>query len=243
MKTTSMLMKTDILFYAPHIQENPILPEDESGHAVRVLRLTEGDDIHVTDGKGVFYRARITNAHPKHCEVQIISSQQQPPLWSCQIHIAIAPPKNIDRMEWFVEKATEIGIDAITCLNCHFSERREIKTARLEKIMISAIKQSQKARLPQLTGMTDFQDFIHKPFAGSKFIAHCEEDAKLSLKQIYNHGENALILIGPEGDFSPKEISSAIEQGFQPVSLGNSRLRTETAALVACHTIHLLNQV
>jgi len=230
------------LFYAPHISTNPVLPEDESSHVVRVLRLTAGDDIRATDGKGFFYRARITNAHPKHCEVQIIASEQQSALWSYQIHIAIAPPKNIDRMEWFVEKATEIGIDAITCLNCRFSERREIKTARLEKIMISAMKQSQKAGLPQLTGMTDFQDFIDKPFAGSKFIAHCEEGEKPLLNQIYQRGENALILIGPEGDFSPEEILLAIKQGFQPVTLGNSRLRTETAALVACHTIHLANQ-
>jgi 16S rRNA (uracil1498-N3)-methyltransferase len=145
-------------------------------------------------------------------------------------------------MEWFVEKAMEIGIDAITCLHCQFSERREIKTARLEKIRISAMKQSQKTRLPQLTGMTDFRTFIEQPFAGAKFIAHCAEGEKLLLKQSYQIGENALILIGPEGDFSPEEISLAIKHGFQPVSLGNSRMRTETAALIACHTIHLINQ-
>jgi len=242
MKVIPKLLKQGILFYAPQICTNPVLPEDESSHAVRVLRLTEGAEIRVTDGKGFFYLALITNAHPKHCEVKIVSTKQTPPLWPCQIHIAIAPPKNIDRMEWFVEKATEIGIDTITCLHCRFSERREIKTARLEKIMISAMKQSQKARLPELNGMTDFQDFINKPFAGSKFIAHCEEEAKPFLHRIYHRGENALILIGPEGDFSPKEISRAIEHGFQPVTLGDSRLRTETAALVACHTIHLLNQ-
>ena len=230
------------LFYAPHITTNPVLPEDESGHAIRVLRLQEGEEIRITDGKGFFYQAIITNAHPKHCEVTIITTQQ-PPLRSFQIHIAIAPPKNFDRMEWFVEKATEIGIDAITCLNCRFSERREIKTARLEKILISAIKQSQKAQLPQLTGMTSFQDFINQSFNGSKYIAHCEEGKKTLLNQIYHPGENALILIGPEGDFSPEEISLAIKQDFQSITLGKSRLRTETAALVACHTIHLLNQL
>ena len=230
------------LFYAPCITTNPVLPEDESGHAVRVLRLNEGEEITITDGQGFFYQAIITRAHPKHCEVKIIANQQQPPLWPFHLHIAVAPAKNIDRMEWFIEKATEIGIDAITCLNCRFSERREIKTARLEKVLISAMKQSQKAVLPQLIGMTNFQDFINQPFNGLKFIAHCEESEKSSLKQIYHVGENALILIGPEGDFSSEEISLAISQGFQPVMLGKSRLRTETAALVACHSIHLLNK-
>jgi len=229
------------LFYAPHITINPVLPEDESGHAIRVLRLNEEDEIRITDGQGFFYRAIITHAHPKHCEVSLIASQKQTPLWPFLLHIAIAPAKHIDRTEWFVEKTTEIGIDAITCLNCQHSERREIKTARLEKILISAMKQSQKARLPLLTGMTDFRDFINQPFSGAKFIAHCEEGEKPLLKHIYQPGENALILIGPEGDFSPEEISLAIQQGFRPVSLGNSRLRTETAALIACHTIHLLN--
>ena len=230
------------LFYAPHIQTNPVLPEDESGHAVRVLRLEDGAEILITDGKGFFYKAIIIDAHPKYCEVSIVTTLQQPPLRLFQIHIAIAPPKHIDRMEWFVEKATEIGIDAITCLNCRYSERREIKTARLEKTGISAMKQSQKSCLPQLTGMTDFQYFINQPFDGSKFIAHCGEGEKPLFKQIYHRGENALILIGPEGDFSLEEISLAIKQGFQPVTLGQSRLRTETAALVACHTVHLLNQ-
>ncbi|MDR0796680.1 MAG: 16S rRNA (uracil(1498)-N(3))-methyltransferase [Tannerella sp.] len=229
------------LFYAPHIATHPVLPEEESGHAIRVLRLKAGDEIRITDGHGFFYQTIITNANPKHCEVQIIATQQQTSLWPFQIHIAVAPPKNIDRMEWFVEKATEIGIDAITCLNCRFSERREIKTARLEKILVNAMKQSQKARLPLLTGMTEFQDFISRPFCGSKFIAHCAPGEKPSLKQVYPCGENALILIGPEGDFSPEEISLATQQGFQAISLGKSRLRTETAAWVACHTIHLIN--
>ena len=145
-------------------------------------------------------------------------------------------------MEWFAEKATEIGIDAITCLNCRFSESREIKPARLEKILVSAMKQSQKATLPQLEGMTDFKSFVSQPFDGRKFIAHCEDGDKTLLKQTYRPGENALVLIGPEGDFSPEEIELALQQGFEPISLGESRLRTETAALVACHTIHVLNQ-
>lgn len=230
------------IFYTPDIALRAELPEEEAGHCIRVLRLTEGDEILLTDGKGMFYKAAISRAHPKHCEVDILESWQQPALWNFQLHIAVAPTKNMDRMEWFAEKATEIGIDAITCLNCRFSERKEVKLARLEKILVSAMKQSQKATLPVLTGMTDFRTFVTQPFDGRKFIAHCEEGDKKLLKQLYQPGENALVLIGPEGDFSPEEIELALKNGFLPISLGESRLRTETAALVACHTIHVLNQ-
>lgn len=229
------------IFYTPDIAENPELPEEEAGHCIRVLRLSEGDEILLTDGKGSFYKAAISRAHPKHCEVSILKNWKQEPLWDFQLHIAVAPTKNMDRMEWFAEKATEIGIDAITCLNCRFSERREIKPARLEKILISAMKQSQKATLPRLAGMINFRAFVQQPFEGRKFIAHCEEGDKTLLKHTYHSGENALVLIGPEGDFSPEEIELAIQQGFEPISLGKSRLRTETAALVACHTLHVLN--
>ena len=230
------------IFYTPDIAFRAELPEEEAGHCIRVLRLTEGDEILLTDGKGMFYKAAISRAHPKHCEVDILESWQQPALWNFKLHIAVAPTKNMDRMEWFAEKATEIGIDAITCLNCRFSERKEVKPARLEKILVSAMKQSQKATLPVLTGMTDFCTFVTQPFDGRKFIAHCEEGDKKLLKQLYQPGENALVLIGPEGDFSPEEIELALKNGFLPISLGESRLRTETAALVACHTIHVLNQ-
>ena len=154
------------IFYTPDIAVNPELPEEEAGHCIRVLRLTEGDEILLTDGKGTFYKAAISRAHHKHCEVSILESWQQPALWNFHLHIAVAPTKNMDRMEWFAEKATEIGIDAITCLNCRFSERREIKPARLEKILVSAMKQSQKATLPQLEGMTDFKSFVSQPFDG-----------------------------------------------------------------------------
>lgn len=230
------------IFYTPDIVVNPELPEEEAGHCIRVLRLVEGDEILLTDGKGFFYKAAISRAHAKHCEVTILDSWQQAALWNFRLHIAVAPTKNMDRLEWFAEKATEIGLDAITCLNCRFSERKDVKPARLEKILVSAMKQSQKATLPQLSGMTDFRDFVGQPFDGRKFIAHCEEGIKPLLKGCYHPGENALILIGPEGDFSPEEIKLALEQGFEPISLGDSRLRTETAALVACHTIHVLNQ-
>ena len=230
------------LFYTPDILANSVLPEEESGHCVRVLRLNEGDQILLTDGQGSFYKAAISQAHPKHCGVELLERWRQAPLWPFYVHIAVAPTKNMDRMEWFVEKATEIGIDAISCLNCRFSERREIKPARLEKILVSAMKQSQKATLPQLEGMVDFKEFVSRPFEGRKFIAHCEEREKPLLRQLYHPRERALILIGPEGDFSPEEIAFAKEHGFEAISLGESRLRTETAALVACHTLHVLNQ-
>ena len=230
------------IFYTPNIVANPVLPEEESGHCVRVLRLSEGDHVLLADGKGAFYEAAITQAHPKHCGVELLESWQQAPLWPFYVHIAVAPTKNMDRMEWFVEKAAEIGVDAISCLNCRFSERREIKPARLEKILVSAMKQSQKATLPRLEGMVDFKAFVSRPFEGRKFIAHCEEGEKPLLRQLYHPGERALILIGPEGDFSPEEIAFAKDNGFEAISLGESRLRTETAALVACHTLHVLNQ-
>lgn len=230
------------LFYTPDIAVNPELPEEEAGHCIRVLRLGESATIHLTDGKGYFYRATICRAHPKHCEVTIQERWEQSTSQVAFCHIAVAPTKNVDRMEWFVEKATEIGVDAITCLNCRYSERKEIKTVRLEKTAVSAMKQSQKATLPALEGMTDFKQFVARPFDGQKFIAHCEEGTKQLLKSCYHPGEKALVLIGPEGDFSPEEIQLALQNGFIPISLGESRLRTETAALVACHTLCLLNQ-
>ena len=231
------------IFYTPDIAVRQELPEEEAGHCIRVLRLAEGDEVMLTDGQGFFYRAVIRRAHHKHCEVEVVKQWEQPKPWQFCLHIAVAPTKNMDRMEWFVEKATEIGIDAVTCLNCRFSERREVKTARLEKIMVSAMKQSQKATLPVLRGMTDFAAFVKQPFDGRKFIAHCEESDKKLLAQLYRPHENALVMIGPEGDFSSEEIAMALGEGFEPVSLGESRLRTETAALVACHTIHVINRL
>lgn len=230
------------IFYAPDIKDNPFLPDDEAGHALRVLRMNEGDELLITDGNGYFYKSIIRSVKGKKCEVFIQETIEQPRLWQPYIHIAVAPTKNMDRMEWFVEKATEIGIDTISCLLCRYSERKDIKVSRLEKIAVSAMKQSQKARLPQLNGMVSFKQFITQPWEGQKFIAHCEPDNKSSLKQLYSSPQDVLILIGPEGDFSKEEIDLALNNGFQPVSLGESRLRTETAAMVACHTIQLLNQ-
>ncbi|MDR1524695.1 MAG: 16S rRNA (uracil(1498)-N(3))-methyltransferase [Tannerella sp.] len=233
------------LFYAPDIASIPELPEDESLHCARVLRLKTGDRITLTDGKGFLYEAILVDAHPGHCRIDITGKLKQKLPWNFDVHIAVSPAKNMDRMEWFVEKATEIGINRITCLRCRYSERREIKLQRLNRIAVSAMKQSQKTTLPEISEITDFQNFIAHNTAdtgGYKMIGHCAGSEKKLIKDIYKPGKNALILIGPEGDFSKEEIDAAISAGFYPVSLGESRLRSETAALAACHTIHVLNQ-
>lgn len=230
------------VFYTPQIQTSAELPEEEAAHAVRVLRLQPGDEVMLTDGEGCFYRAEITTATNKRCLVRVLETLPQEPLWSGHLHIAMAPTKNMDRTEWFAEKATEIGFDELTFLNCRFSERRVIKTERIAKILVSALKQSLKARLPRLNEMTDFDRFVTRPFAGQKFIAHCYEGEKPLLKDVVQRGEDALVLIGPEGDFSEEEVEKAVANGFRPISLGRSRLRTETAALVACHILNLNNQ-
>lgn len=229
------------VFYTPDIKTTNELPEEEAQHCTRVLRLNAGDEITLTDGKGCFYKAEISAATNKRCLVNIKETILQEPLWPCHLHIAMAPTKNMDRNEWFAEKATEIGFDELSFLNCRFSERKVIKNERIEKILVSAIKQSLKARLPLLNEMMDFDKFISQDFKGQKFIAHCYEGEKPLLRNILKSGEDALVLIGPEGDFSEEEVSKAIQRGFIPISLGKSRLRTETAALVACHTLNLMN--
>lgn len=231
------------IFYTPDISQNPELPEEEARHCLRVLRLVQGDEITLTDGKGNFYKAEISTATAKHCSVAIKETIPQPPLWKGHLHIAMAPTKNMDRTEWFVEKATEIGIDELTFLNCRFSERKTIKTDRIEKIMVSAIKQSMKARLPVINGMVPFDAFIRKELGRQKYIAHCYKTDKVLLKDSLCPGQDALVLIGPEGDFSEEEVAHATGNGFIPVSLGESRLRTETAALVACLTMNQINQL
>lgn len=227
------------VFYTPDIQIKAELPEEEAQHCIRVLRLTTGDEITLTDGKGCFYRAEISAATNKRCMVTILETIGQDPLWEGHLHIAMGPTKNMDRNEWFAEKATEIGMDELTFLNCRYSERKVIKTERIEKILVSAMKQSLKARLPKLNPMIDFDKFIEQKFDGQKFIAHCYEGEKPLLKDVFKRGEDALVLIGPEGDFSEEEVKKALDKGFAPISLGKSRLRTETAALVACHTLHM----
>ena len=231
------------VFYTPDIQVLQELPEDEAAHAIRVLRLQPGDKVMLTDGQGSFYHATISVTNHKRCLLDITGKEYQQPLWQGRLHIAMAPTKNMDRTEWFAEKATEIGFDELTFLNCRFSERTVIKTERIRKIVVSAIKQSLKARLPKVNEMTDFNEFISRPFEGQKFIAHCYEGDKALLKDIIVPAQDALILIGPEGDFSEEEVRKAQEHGFRPVSLGRSRLRTETAALVACHILNLQHQL
>lgn len=230
------------VFYTPDIATSPELPEEEAGHCLRVLRLSIGDEIMLTDGKGCFYKAVISAASGKRCQVKVTETIPQEKGWNGWLHIAMAPTKNMDRTEWFAEKATEIGFDELTFLNCRYSERKVIKTERIEKILVSAVKQSLKAAKPVLNEMTDFNLFITRDFDGQKFIAHCYEGEKQLLKEVIHPGEDALVLIGPEGDFSEEEVEKAIANGFRPISLGQSRLRTETAALVACHTMNLLNQ-
>ena len=230
------------LFYVPDIAESWELSEEEAAHALRVLRLTVGAELDITDGKGNLYRAVISSIAGKHCYVEAKEILPMPKGWNGNIHIAVAPTKNMDRIEWFAEKATEIGIDELTFLNCRFSERKVIKTERVERIVVSAMKQSLKYSKPVVEELVDFKKFISQERAGEKYIAHCYEDEKVLLKDIHQAGCDATVLIGPEGDFSPEEVKLALKAGYKPVSLGNSRLRTETAALVACHTLMLKNE-
>lgn len=248
------------LFYCPNIATTCELPEEEAAHAVRVLRLQVGEEVMLTDGVGHFYRAAIAGTTNKRCVVEVLETMTPAPLWTGHLHLALAPTKNMDRIEWLSEKATEIGVDEISLLDCRYSERRVVKTERLEKILVSAMKQSLKAFKPQLNEMEPFDKFINKPFLGQKYIAHCysEEEVmaggeneadrsqsyrttafRTSLREALQPGEDALVLIGPEGDFSIDEVKKALSMGFRSVSLGNSRLRTETAALVAVHLMNL----
>jgi 16S rRNA (uracil1498-N3)-methyltransferase len=232
------------LFYCPDIEKQQTLSEEESGHCVRVLRYSAGDEILITDGKGTSYTARITNPHAKHCDFEIVSREKQEPHHHFHLHIAIAPTKNIERLEWMVEKCTEIGVDEITPLLCRFSERKQLRTDRMEKIILSAAKQSLTPYLPVLHELTPYADCIraqaHKD--QQNFIAHCYKEDKRVLKKEIEKGMDVLVLIGPEGDFSEQEVADALALGYVPVSLGNSRLRTETAGVVACHTAVLLNE-
>ena len=231
------------LFFCPDILKSPVLPEQESQHCVKVLRTREGDTLTVTDGKGFFYDCELVQAHPKQCIVAIRHQSEIPVNRHFTLHIGFAPSKQMDRNEWFVEKATEIGIDRFTPLLTSHSERKEIKTERLQKIVVAAMKQSMQARLPEIEAMIRFEDLIRRPFQGRKFIAHCYDQPKKSLTRTYNKGENALVLIGPEGDFSKEEIERAIDFGFEPVSIGETRLRSETASLVSMHIIHVINNI
>ena len=215
--------------------------KEESKHIIKVLRKKEKDIIHITNGLGFLFISEISFASEKKCEVRITEIQTFKQT-SFHTHIAVAPTKMNDRLEWFLEKATEIGIHEITPIICDHSERKVYKIDRAEKIIQSALKQSNQYYLPKINEPVTFSQFIKQDFEGQKFIAHCEETDKKSFKTELQKNTNVLILIGPEGDFSVKEIELALQNKFIPVSLGNTRLRTETAALVACHTIALTNE-
>ena len=231
------------LFYNINISESDTnfnFDKEESRHIVKVLRKKPGDTLHITNGNGWLFTAKLTLADQKHCAVNIVSKSLQPK--RCYgLHLAVAPTKMNDRYEWFLEKATEIGIETITPIICDHSERKIVKTERFEKIIQSAMKQSLQCYLPKLNSPTAFKDFINQDLNGQKYIAHCEETDKKSLKSQLKPKEDCLILIGPEGDFSIKEIELALQNKFIPVTLGETRLRTETAAIAACHSIAFIN--
>jgi 16S rRNA (uracil1498-N3)-methyltransferase len=231
------------LFYQPELHNGAnFLDEEESSHCVKVLRHKEGDLIHVVDGIGSFYECRITKAHQKKCELEILLTKREEPLL-CNIHIAIAPTKNADRLEWFVEKATEIGIQEITLLQTEHSERKFQKTDRLEKKAIAAMKQSLKAFKPVINPQVDYEKFIKSfPEQINKFIAYVDQEIPQHLKDAAPSHASYVVLIGPEGDFSSEEVKVALEQNFTAVSLGKSRLRTETAGIYACMVLNLMNE-
>ena len=226
------------LFYIQNPESEIILSAEESKHATKVLRKKEGDILNFTDGKGIFYTAEITVADARKCRLKIVSTEQKAKQHNYHLHIAIAPTKNMDRFEWFLEKATEIGIDEITPIICSRSERKVIKTERGNRILLSAMKQSLKYHLPKLNEAISLTDFLKSNVDGAKYIAHCEKSDKLELRK-ENAEEKTLILIGPEGDFSSTEIEMALKNQFKAVSLGTSRLRTETAGIVAVTTINI----
>ncbi len=232
-------------FYAPHIATTLTLPEEEARHCVRVLRLAEGNVIEVVDGKGNLYTCKITLAHSKRCAVEIIESVHQAPHWGHEIVLCVAPTKHLDRMEDMADRVTEMGVDRIIPLLCHNSERKVFKTDRIGKILVSAMKQSLKATLPVLDEITPFKKLVEMPFDGNRYIAYIDpllpREQRKILAQEIRPGANAMIVIGPEGDFSPEEIEIAIKAGFVPVSLGESRLRTETAAMMAVATCHVID--
>lgn len=232
------------IFYTPDIDgEQYTLSEQESKHCIRVLRNSIGDELTLVDGSGGLYKSEIIDANPKRCSVRVIEKIEEFQKRDFHVHLAIAPTKNNDRLEWFLEKATEIGLNEITPLLCEHSERKQIKQERLEKVVVSAMKQSLKAYLPKLNNLTTFETLLANSEADQKFIAHCEDGDKNHLYNEIEKGQNVLILIGPEGDFSPLEIEKALKFGFKPISLGESRLRTETAGVVATQIVNLVNEV
>jgi 16S rRNA (uracil1498-N3)-methyltransferase len=231
------------IFYAPDI--NPprvILSPEESAHCARVLRLNKGEKVHLIDGKGGLFEALIAVPDAQHCELEVTATLPSQKTRDYNLHLALAPTKNMDRFEWFIEKSVEIGVDTITPLLCRRSERRVLKTDRLHKLIISTMKQAMVLHQPVLNELTDFRKFITGLSGAYKnrFIAYCEDPGRKSLKKTLTPHADVVILIGPEGDFSPEEIKEAVENQFVAITLGPNRLRTETAGIVACHSINLL---
>lgn len=236
------------LFYAPDFTgPQYTLPEEESKHCVRVLRLRCGDVLHLTDGRGNLYVCRIADDHPKRCRVEVLSTETQREPLGYRLQMAVAPTKNADRYEWFLEKATEIGCTEFVPLESRHSERRSLNPDRCGKVVVAAMKQSLKRWLPELRPLTPFSALVAAPFEGRRFIAHCDRAqtaaGKRHLAALLKAGEAAQILIGPEGDFSPEEIAEAVGAGFEEITLGRQRLRTETAATVAVSMVAVLNDV
>ena len=236
-------MKESRYFYVPDAAQQTELPSEEAMHALRVLRLKSGDEMFLMDGEGNYYRAQVTIAATHRCFYEILEKLPQERQWQGRVQLASAPTKMMDRIEWMVEKATEIGVDEVSFLNCQFSERRLVKTTRLEKIAVSAMKQSHKAFKPEINEMVAFKSFINAPREGRRYIAHCYEEVPRSYLfeelQKTSGKEDATVMIGPEGDFSIEEVKMAVEAGWISVHLGESRLRTETAGLSAIMMMQL----
>jgi len=235
-----------IRFYAPYINTTGLLPEGESGHAVRVLRHRPGDEVEAVDGSGTLYRCRLLDNNHRGAAVEIVERIPLPKVWKPYITVAVAPTKHADRMEWLVEKLVEIGIDRFVPLRCERSERKELKHDRIEKIAVSAMKQSLKAILPRIDDTMPLKQFLGECAVSSnqKFVGYCDADTpRRLLAKAYTTGSDVTLLIGPEGDFSPAEIKACLDARFTPVTMGDNRLRTETAALVAADTIHIANQI
>lgn len=238
-------MKETRYFFVPDAAHQQELPTDEAMHAMRVLRLKGGDELFLMDGEGCFYRAQITIAATRNCYYEILETLPQEPQWKGCLHLAIAPTKMLDRIEWMLEKATEVGVNEVSFLNCAYSERKLLKLPRLEKIVISAVKQSRKAWKPKLHEMMPFKKFISAYTEGPRYIAHCYEE--IPRKNLFDQlrqqeSDDALVLVGPEGDFSIEEVRQAVNAGFISVDLGRSRLRTETAGLAAVMMMQLAKQ-
>ena len=241
-------MKETRFFYVPNAGQKNEMPTEEALHALRVLRIKSGDEINLMDGVGNFYRAEVTLAATKRCLYEVKEVLPQQPAWHGHVHLAIAPTKVMDRIEWMAEKATEIGFDELSFLNCKFSERKTMRTVRLDKIVISAVKQSHKAWKPIVNQMVSFKEFIAQPRKGRKFICHCYEefekvDLMTELQKPYDEDADVTVLVGPEGDFSVDEVKLAIANGYESASLGTSRLRTETAGLMSVAMANLTRRI